>query len=319
MDMNTMYATNQGYQTGNPNMQAMGYNPAMMNQFNQKPQMTNPLTQEEYKILLTEQDCFNLKVTKEEIARAVCTHKHPEQGSFATVPGKDPAGDVTCTICHTKFYPDLVTPEYVKQTTDAMLNILQTLKWLGVDLSSDVIRQYFAMIPYIERVPKLYEAVNNTFNKYHVANPTVQATGPNIYNMYNMLANPAVAMATPQMVNPYPYYNTMQGMQNNMVAGGSPFYAQPQQAPQQQMMPQQPYMNAPMQGGAPIPPATPNMTQPYTNYPVYNQPMMQQPQAPVQPNQPVAPAPQPQAAQPQQQQAAPQQGQDVQVTQPVNL
>ena len=312
------FANKQGFDAGSQNVQAQQYNPTMMNQYQQRPQMTNPLTPEEFKILLTQEDCFNLKVSREEIAKAICTHKHPDKGTFAIVPGNNPAGDVTCTICHTTFYPDLVDETYVQQATDAMLNVLQTLKYIGVDLSNDVIRQYFSMIPYIERVPKLYKAVDNTFKKYHMVNPTMQQSGPNVYSMYNMLVNPAATMASP--VGAYPYMAPQQNMQNNMVAGGNPFYGY--QQPQQPMYgyPQQPVQQMPPQQVAPSP--MPPQGQPNGYY----NPYFGAPTAPVAPAQvPQTPTQQPAQAAP----VAPTQvppvpaqqpiTQDVQVNQPVQL
>lgn len=272
------YAANQGYNMGMGGMQPMQYNPAMNNQ---RPSMTNPLTDEERKLLQTQDDCFDLKVTPVEIAKAVCTHKDPQKNIFTTIPNAD--GTVTCTQCHETFSPNEVDEAYVEDAKNRMLNVLQTCKMIGVDLMPDVVRQYFAMIPYIERTPKLYKRVNSLFQKYNTANPVQPQANPNIFGMFNTLVNPAVPMGMPT-ANPYagmqpqtPYM----GMQQNMVAG-NPMYQQPMMG-----YPQQPGMGMPQQG-YPQQQGYPNMQQQPMNQPVNPQGQQQTQQQNQQQGQPNA-------------------------------
>lgn len=212
---------NQGYNTGAAMTGApMGYG----QQTAKTPLMTNPLTDEDRKLLAEKVDQFDLNVTREELAYAICTHKR--DGKYDIVPANDGTGDVICKTCHARFNPNLVTPEYVQDAVDRILNVLQTLKYIGVDLNIDVIKQYFAMIPYLQRVPKLYKLENHVFNKYQEASPVQPTNTPNIFGAFNMMTNPAVPMGGYGM---YGQYGAPMGQ-----AVQSPFMAQ-----QAQMMGQQ--------------------------------------------------------------------------------
>lgn len=285
--MNAMnrFATDQGYNTGgmNPNY-GSAYNP---NAFpKQKPRMTNPLSEQQIQILSKSfSDEFNLKVTEEEMAKAICTHKYCEgmpgvspsmYGQFATVPVEGEPGMMYCKICHTKFNPDIVTPGYVEDMVEKYHNVIETCKLMGLDLHDDVIKQYFSMTPYVERLPKLFHAVAGVFDRYNMGNPLItDGAVPNFYGMYNYITNPSIPIGpgygygAPQMMGQpgfgQPMMQTpMMGMQNSMVGGVNPFYAQPNQ----QMMgggygaPQM--MGQPMYGQAqqqqpPMNPPTPQM------------------------------------------------------------
>lgn len=230
---------NQGYYMGPMGgVQPMGYTP-QPNMLN-RPAMSNPLTDEQRKLLATAEDSFDLKIKPEEIAKAVCTHKNTQQGVFEIVPNNNPEqpGLVTCKICHATFNPDVVNEQYVHQAIDMVLNVLQTCKLIGVDLNDEVIRQYFTIIPLIERIPKLYKLVNNSFKKYNDPQALAPQNGPNMMGMYNAMVNPAVPMGMPgygygmgfgQPMQPTPMMN----MQSQMVNGGNPLYQQPMQ-PQMQ-------------------------------------------------------------------------------------
>lgn len=258
-------ANNQGYNTGMPGFTPFGY--AQPTQ-PQKAQMTNPLTDEERKLLQNNIDAFDLKIKPEELASAVCTHK--DNGKFATV--VNPDGSVTCTICHKTFRPNDVDEEFVKKAVDAIINTLQTCKMIGVDLNNEVIRQFFAIIPYIERVPKLYKMVNAIFNRYGNTQQVQPVNyGQSVQNMYNYLTNPAVPVGgmmpgygqpayyqqPPMGYQQPPVQNPFTNMQNAMVNGGvNPFYQQPPMGYQQ-----------PPMAGAPVPPQQmpPQQEQPQQN------------------------------------------------------
>lgn len=248
----------QGYNTGMPTGAVPG-GYAMPN--TKTPLMTNPLTDEQRKLLAEKIDQFDLNVTAEELAYAICTHKR--DGKYDVVPANDGTGEVICKTCHARFKPDVVTPEYVQETTDRVLNVMQTLKLIAVDMNVDVIKQYFAMIPYLKRIPKLYKLENSTFQQYQQTTPIQDAGGPNIYGMYNAITNPAVAFA-PNMgmgaspMGGYGYQQPMtpyMGQQQQMVGGFNPLY---QQAPMgQQAAPMTPPFGAPQ--AAPQQPVSPEM------------------------------------------------------------
>lgn len=236
MYQNNMYA--------NPGMM-YGNNAAFNGAAIQKPRMANPLNEEELKALRQSGiEEFNLKLDTLDLAEAFCTHKDPQNGTYLTI--QNPDGSCTCKRCHQTFRPDDVTPEYVQKAVDMFYNVLQTIKFLGVDLSPDVIRGYFGYIPYIKKVPQLYKMVNNSFNQYNpeqmFGSMQNANSGANMFNAYSQMFNPANQFyGMPQQ---QPIYNQQQAMM-----GGNPFYAQ-QQAPAYQAPYQQP-MNMPQQPVAP--------------------------------------------------------------------
>lgn len=290
--MNAFEAQNQGYQTGpfaTPQQQPYMYNPQMPQG---APMMNNPLTSEEKKLLSQEDNLFDLKVTPHEQAMAKCTHK--DNGQFAIV--ADENGKATCKICHAEFYPNSVDEEYVEKATNMILNVLNTCKYIAVDMNNEVIVQYFSMIPYIERIPKLYKAVTKTFNRYGAPTQATPTYVQNPINQFNSLINPAVPIGAPAYAQPM-YQTPYTAMQNNMVGGQSVFYQQPQQM-------------APQYG-------QPMYAQPQYAAPQYTQPQAPQMQQPM--NQPqMAPQAQPQQAAPQAQAPAQQNG-EVTVSEKVKL
>lgn len=246
------------YQNATPNMQ--------------KPRMINPLTDEEAKALQTQQDKFSLSFTMKETGEAICTHKG--DGIYSVVPNKD--GSVTCTRCHTTFWPDECTPEYVDDTVRRMQNVLETMKFLAVDLSEDVIRSFFMVGAYINKVPQLYKLVNNSFNQYNnsgMFGGNVQAANnaQNVFAAYNSIMSPANPVYGG---NPYMQQQAMMGTPQYVQQPGNPFYGQV--APQQQAAPWGYPQQAPMNQAQVMPNA---QTQPVVEpqKPVQPQTVMQQP------------------------------------------
>lgn len=224
-----------------------------------KPKMVNPLTPEERESLKVD-NSFNLNVTPAEMAQAVCTHKDPVKGEFAIVPNGD--GTCTCSICHATFNPNQVDGDYVTAATETAINALETCKLMGLDMNPDVIRNYYQMIPFLKKLPQLYKLSNQSFNRYNQQQPVQNLNQPSYFNALNFLANPTVPMASqygygyaPQMGQP-PMMTPMMGMQQQMVPGGNPFYAQPQAPVAQAQQPVQPVPPV-YQPQAPVQPVAP--------------------------------------------------------------
>ena len=155
-----------------------------------KPAMSTGISKEERQLLKSHQDTFDLNVTPEQLASAACAHK-TEDGNYydvVPVPGAEP-GTLMCKTCKATFNPDVVTPEYVDHAKDMILNVLQTMKLIGLDLSNDVIRQYFSMIPYLERIPLLYKMITASFDRYTNYTPLQQAKGPSAFSLYQEMIN----------------------------------------------------------------------------------------------------------------------------------
>lgn len=234
-----------------------------------KPRMNNPLTEEEQKALRQKPvDQFNLSIDNAELGRAICTHKDTKTGMYATV--KNPDGTLTCTICGETFDPDACTPEVVEDAAKTIKNVLQTLKYLGVDLSNEIIRGYFGFLPYVEKIPQLYKICCNSYYRYNPGSmdgSLQQNNSQNVFNAFNNLMNPGMPMYggyMQQPVAPQGYYNPQQAAMMGTTPT-NPFYAQAPQQPQQQMynpapqaapMAPQPMAQPQQMGAAPVAPVT---------------------------------------------------------------
>lgn len=232
-----------------------------------KPKMCNPLTDEERASLKNVAgDKFNLSLDVKDLAIAFCTHKDPNTGLYTVINNGD--GTLTCTQCHQTFKPDECTPEAVKAAAEVMRNVLQTIKYIGLDLSDEVIRGYFGFLPYIEKIPQLYEIALSGFNRYNPdalhGNVQQPNMAQNVFGAFNTMMNPSMPLYNGYMQQPMgnvPYYNNpqQQAMFNQpqmQQMPGNPFYAQQQaMAPQPQaVMPAQPVApTAPVM--APVAPA----------------------------------------------------------------
>jgi len=206
-----------------------GVNPYMMGgpQYAPQPQarMTQPLTVEQIKLLRNQTPAFTLDVSEEDMLRSRCTHKTLD-GKFATVLNNDAEGTVTCSICGAKFSLMEVAKESAEEAVRIIVDLLQSIKTYYVDMPDSVAIQFFQMIPFIEKIPKLYEIALNNFNKYDGAGMGNQS--PNMYG-FNMLG----AITSPMAYQGF-------GSQPMMGGGGYPM--------------QQPMMNGgyPMQPGQPM-------------------------------------------------------------------
>lgn len=97
-----------------------------------------------------------------------CTHIDRDTTSFAVHESKNMEGYVECDICGTVFNPDIVNKEYVKDAVDRMLNIMETIKMINIDMDvdDDDYVSFLNIIPYIKRVPCIYEKANESFKCY---------------------------------------------------------------------------------------------------------------------------------------------------------
>ena len=188
-----------------PNYMYNGMAPQQIQKFN------NFLTDEEIKSLQAKKDDFNIAPTNTEIAKARCNHRS-QDGTSDTLTVDPLTGKVRCSICGYEFLPlDADTSiDAIKESTSKLLDILQTIKLLFWDFPVDAAREFFQIIPYIEKIPRLYEYAANNFAKHD--NPA-----------YWSLANKNIG--------------TIQQFQNlqNLFAGGMMF-----QQPMYQQQPMQP-------------------------------------------------------------------------------
>ena len=186
--MNNMY--------GNP----MGFAPnAFMGQGmvpNQQPlpKTGNWLSGEKYQLLQKGLSQFKLSVTEEELAKGQCNH-YNLNGTSALIPDQDGSGGCTCAICGTHFTSREFAQEDVQNATQNILDILNTIKILYLSIDPNAALEYFQIIPFIEKIPQLYNIAVNDFKKYEGVNNMVPAQGQNPFNIFSMMTmgyNPAM-------------------------------------------------------------------------------------------------------------------------------
>lgn len=235
-----MYQQNNNF---NANGYLGGYAPAGYNyapQQQQAPKYTNPLTMEEIKMLRQKGEKFTLGLTQEEQLRGVCFHR--DQNGETLV--ENPDGTVRCTICGHVFDPvNGLTKDELEAAVAGVTDILQTIKMLYLDMPEEAAREYFQIIPLINKIPQLYERAAENFSRHENINNFRFNGAPSASLLYNMLGsgsfNPTMGMGgfqqQPMMGQPamgQPYMN-------------QPIYGQPQMMGQQMG---QPMMGQQVQG-----------------------------------------------------------------------
>ena len=184
------------------------------------------LTAEEMKLIATQNpNKLDITITEADKYRAICNHKDQNKID-RVVQLSDGSGDVFCPICNYRWNPENLSKEEVKDLCDKLIAAMQNAKWVG-DYGVELTRQYFAMIPLLEKFPDLYEYAMKQFNRYCSTNGYASANDAAIYNQYNSL----MGFSSGYGYNPQP-----QGYYGSTV---NPQYAQ---APQYGM-PMNPYMN----------------------------------------------------------------------------
>ena len=132
---------------------------------------------------------FDLSVSDDAVLRGNCNHYNPD-GTPAIYPDKDGSGGYTCAICGTHFNMRDFTPEDVKNSVDNVLDILNTIKVMYLSVDPHAAMDYFQIIPFIEKIPKLYEVATNDFSKYDRADEFTRSGNQNPFNLYYAMNNP---------------------------------------------------------------------------------------------------------------------------------
>ena len=305
------YNNPNGYNYGFPQQQTYPYQPQMQvpGQNMQVPLNQNALTPEEINKLrsLKPNGMFSIKISEDDVLRSMCTHC--QNGESVVYMINDGSGRCACPICGAVWMPDTYTKEEIKELCDKIIDSMQSVKWAG-ELTPTVVREYFTMIPLLDKFPDLYEYATKNMAKMFNQRGFMNANDANIYNQYNSLFGTGYnnygfqQPYAPAYGQNMPYYN-QQPMQQPVVQQNpmvNPMQVQqPQygfQQPQQQII--QPVntqfvdqAGMMMPGYAPQVQQQINPQQPYA--PVYGQAQpMQQPQVQVtvnNPQQPQATAP----------------------------
>lgn len=239
---------------------------------------SNILSADEIAQLMRKENQFSLALTETEKLRAACSHQKADGSGDSLIENED--GTTSCTICGYTFKPldaHMTTKEDIESAVAIVIDMLQTVKLIWIDMDGPVGREYFQIIPLLEKLPQVFDIAVKNYSKHEGMMPWSNANR-------NMSTMQAFAML------------------NSMLNGGgaAQYYGAPQQmnfaqAPQQpqyqpnfQMYGQVPTQPQPMTNGFGYVGQGP-MYQPQTNgyQTVYGQVPPQQPQAPVNP----APAP----------------------------
>lgn len=241
-----------------------------------QPMYTQPLTKEEQNELQKKSVPFTTQIDRLDLLRSYCTHRSGKD--TALMQNQD--GSFTCSICGATMTLDDYTEHEVTEISEKFNNVINNIKVKFYDIPVDIVKEICQIMPYVERMPKLFKLANDNFGRYAGYNPNINPAyaSPNypIWSSFNTLVGGygvpmygGPAQMPPQMMNQptygYPDPNmqygyaqpmsTMGMQQNQMVAGGNPLYAQPAPAPQQM---------APQQVSAPAPQQNPN-AQPVPN------------------------------------------------------
>lgn len=208
----------------------------------QQMPMTQALSKEEIEKLRNKGGQFNIRLTAEEVLIGACTHKDL-QGNFTITEMRD--GQVACSICGQQFNLIQTTQDEVANAVNLVKDVLQTIKTYYVDIPVETAREFFVVLPMLDRVPQLYTMAMERFQRYERANGMAYGGQANGFAMLNNLFQPA--MGGMGMVNPAAammggFPQQQQGMYQQQPYQQQGAYQQPAYNPFDQG-----YMNAPQQ------------------------------------------------------------------------
>lgn len=228
------YQQQQAYYNG-----AYQYNPGATMEW------TQPLTQEDRNMLRSQAPEFDvLSIPKEEMVKSRCAHRDPVNKVLTVTDKGD--GTYRCTQCGEEFNIVDITEDEAEKYVNTLIDMLQTTKMMYLDLPPATIEQYFQMIPFLKKLPKLYKLAHDTFER---------ATGQSSVGQAYMSGNPWFTMG--QAVSGV--YNGMPGYVPPMNNYQNPYqYQQPQYGYQQAPAPA-PYGANPFMQGQPVVPAQQNV------------------------------------------------------------
>jgi hypothetical protein len=177
----------------------------------------NALKPEEIERLQKKVAQFSIGITEEERLRGICTHRSPDGTHDMLI--EDPiTKNMRCQICGYEFAPvnSSVTAQDIKDSVQVIQDILQTIKLLYIDLPPEAAREYFQIIPLIDKIPDLFEFAAKNFNKHEVNQWNVNGYNPNTVNMFNNLLN---MFGQGPIPTPMPGQQNMGGMNMGMPQG----------------------------------------------------------------------------------------------------
>ena len=154
-----------------------------------------------------------MNIPAEEGVASFCNHVAPD-GREAT--HMLPDGRCECDICHKIWDPTIRTKEQIQESVDNVVSCMQNIKLANV-LPVQTMRDYFPMIPLIEKLPQLYD--------YSMKQIDRQINGN---SMYGAAQDASVYAQYRNIMYNTPYQAPMYGQPMY----GQPMYGQPYVAPQ---------------------------------------------------------------------------------------
>lgn len=134
----------------------------------QQPTKTpNYLSADEIKELQQTSSQFSLGLTDREVKQAYCNHRTAD-GLRDSLVFDEKTGLCRCTICGYEFRPvDMDTNyETIKESCDRVVDFLQTIKIMYTELPAQAAKDYFPIIPLINKIPQLFEFAAKCFAKH---------------------------------------------------------------------------------------------------------------------------------------------------------
>lgn len=169
------------------------------------------LTAEEYNRLVKQENPFSLALTEVEVLRAICNHRTPDGLGDTLLATSN--GQMKCQVCGYEFIPldsTEIDKEGIVASTKVIIDILQTIKLLFVDMPTEVHREYFQIIPLIEKIPALFDLATKNFQKYETNNGwNYRNSNMGTMNLFQMLSSALTGAGQPQPnpTGPNPYAN----------------------------------------------------------------------------------------------------------------
>lgn len=187
------------------------------NQQQQQRKVTSWLDKDVINQLRKKEEGWNLAVTEEEANRARCNH-YDENGNPALIPNVD--GTYTCSICGYTFnIMENYADQEVEQSCRVVEDLLQTIKIMYINLDPTVGREFFQILAFIKKIPKLYRVASNFWKKMQGGNVYQQGNQMNAFTIFNALSNPNTygGMMNSQFNNGYANNMAMQNQFNPQV------------------------------------------------------------------------------------------------------
>jgi len=221
----------------------------------------NVLTESEIKELQSTASQFSLGLTDREMLQAACNHRSAD-GTTDTLVIDSKTGLCRCTICGYEFKPvDSDTSyEVIKDACDRIVDLLQTIKIMYTDLPAQAAREYFPIIPLINKIPQLFQFAAKSFAKHEYTgwswNQQSMAGAAMFQNLNNIFGAGMQPMQNPAFAGGY--MNAPQAPANGF---GYPGASQPQFNQGYQYVPgQNPVPAAPTVAAPAAPEAAPTDT-----------------------------------------------------------